>query len=75
MALFAVEYYKCRGMLNSVPSLGEAPMTRNLGCRLFLPMLAVASLLGCQQSAQTDSAEAVQNASLPTLTLVVSGMS
>ncbi|MDE0938441.1 MAG: hypothetical protein OSA43_00650 [Pirellulales bacterium] len=50
-------------------------MTRNLGCRLFLPMLAVASLLGCQQSAQTDSAEAVQNASLPTLTLVVSGMS
>jgi hypothetical protein len=38
-------------------------------------MLAVASLLGCQQSAQTDSAEAVQNASLPTLTLVVSGMS
>ena len=50
-------------------------MTRNLGDRIFFPLFAAATLLGCQQAAQTDLPEAVQNVELPTLTLVVSGMS
>ncbi len=75
MALFAAEHYKCTEALSPVPLLGEAQMIPNRGCRLFLPALAVASLLGCQQDAQTDPAEAVENAQLPRLTLVVSGMS
>ena len=38
-------------------------------------VIAIVGLTGCQQSASTESPKATQNASLPSLTLVVSGMS